>query len=107
MALQSKHGELEAVGGSLPALMVNSESIQRILDVGAGATRVDLLLAATRELTALLGERGVYISLEGGPRIVVAAFATLSSSKKNSIKKLRRPQLSPPHDRWPSMGTRT
>jgi diguanylate cyclase (GGDEF)-like protein len=52
--------------------MVNSESIQRILDVGAGATRVDLLFAATRELTTLLGERGVCILLEGTPRIAVA-----------------------------------
>src|SRR5450432_2406085 len=52
--------------------MVKSESIQRILDVGAGATRIDLLLAATRELTILLGERGVCILLEGTPRIAVA-----------------------------------
>jgi two-component system cell cycle response regulator len=72
LALQLKSGEAGTVGGSLPESMVNSESIQRILDVGAGATRVDLLFAATRELTTLLGERGVCILLEGTPRIAVA-----------------------------------
>lgn len=85
MAIQSKHGELEAVEGSLPGLMVNSESIQRILDVGTGATRVDLLLAATRELTALLGERGVCISLEGTPRIVVAPSDPLAEGRSVAL----------------------
>lgn len=50
--------------------LVKAESIGAILD--AGGTRADLLLVATRELTALLGDRGTWISMEGPPRIAVA-----------------------------------
>lgn len=78
MALPLTSGAVELAGGSLPAVMVSSESIQRILDVGAGAARIDLLFAATRELTALLGERGVCISMEGTPRIAVATSDPLA-----------------------------
>jgi two-component system, cell cycle response regulator len=65
MALEATSG---AVGDALR--LVKAESIGAILD--ASGTRADLLLAATRELTALLGDRGACISVEGSPWIAIA-----------------------------------
>ena len=86
MELLLKSGEAGLVGGSLPEVMVKSESIQRILDVGAGATRIDLLLAATRELTILLGERGVCILMEGTPRIAVAPSDPMAEGRSVDLE---------------------
>jgi hypothetical protein len=68
MALEAKSGAVGEVGDSLG--LVKAESIGNILD--AGSTRTDLLLAATRELTVLLGDRGVCVSVEGSPWIAAA-----------------------------------
>ncbi|HZL18589.1 MAG TPA: diguanylate cyclase [Polyangia bacterium] len=73
MALEANRGAIGQVGGSLglgSLDLVKAGSIGAILD--AGGTRADLLLAATRELTALLGDRGTWISMDGSPRISVA-----------------------------------
>jgi two-component system, cell cycle response regulator len=64
----SEAGEPGTVGNS--AGLVKADSIAAILD--AGGTRNGLLLALTRELTTLLGDRGACISVEGPPRIAVA-----------------------------------
>ena len=64
----SEAGELGTVGHV--AGLVKATSIAAILD--AGGTRTGLLLALTRELTTLLGDRGTCISVDGPPRIAVA-----------------------------------
>jgi diguanylate cyclase (GGDEF)-like protein len=68
MGLEAKSGALGEVGDLLG--LVKAESIGTILD--AGSARTDLLLAATRELTGLLGDRGVCVSVEGSPWIAAA-----------------------------------
>jgi two-component system, cell cycle response regulator len=85
MALQAESGEVGTGGGSLGATLVRSGSIRAILDVGNGGTRTDLLLAATRELTRLLGDRGVCILLDGTPRIVVAPGDPMAEGRSIEI----------------------
>ena len=70
MALEAKSGALGEIGDSRG--LVKAESIGAILN--AGCMRTDLLLAATRELAALLGDRGVCVSVEGSPWIAAAPF---------------------------------
>jgi two-component system, cell cycle response regulator len=52
--------------------LVRGEIIDAILNAGKQGTKSDLLFAATRELTGLLGERGSCILLDDRPRIAVA-----------------------------------
>jgi two-component system cell cycle response regulator len=68
MAREANGGEVGIIGDSVG--LVKADSIAAILD--AGGTRIGLLLALTRELTTLLGDRGTCISLDGHPRIAVA-----------------------------------
>jgi two-component system cell cycle response regulator len=73
-------GELSepgTVGDS--AGLVRADSLAAILD--ARGTRSGLLLALTRELTTLLGDRGACISVDDPPRIAVAPFDPLAEGR--------------------------
>src|SRR5450631_2311579 len=87
MALEAKSRALGEVGDSRG--LVKAESIGAILD--AGSMRTDLLLAATRELTALLGDRGVCVSVEGSPWI--AAAPSDPTAEGRSVDLAQHPEL--------------
>jgi two-component system, cell cycle response regulator len=87
MALEATSRADGEVGDSLG--LVKAESLGAILD--ASSTRADLLLAATRELTALLGDRGVCISVEGSPRIAAAPFDPTAEGR--SVDLAQHPEI--------------
>jgi len=91
MEVLAKTGEVGAVGGLLGPALVKRESLEAILDAGIGGTRVDLLSAATRELTTLLGDRGACISLEGTPRIAVDPSDPLAEGR--SVDLAQHPEI--------------
>ena len=52
--------------------LVDGRALDELLTVAAGADARELLIAATRGITRLLGDRGSCILLEGRPRVVLA-----------------------------------
>jgi two-component system, cell cycle response regulator len=78
MALHPESGEAGTVRGLPPEALVRGRSIQNVLQGAKAGRRVDLLLATTRELVALLGDRGCCILLGKTPRIEIAPFDPLA-----------------------------
>jgi hypothetical protein len=78
MALHPESGAAGSVGALPAEALVRGRSIQNVLEGGKSGKRVDLLLATTCELVALLGDRGCCILLEKTPRIEIAPFDHLA-----------------------------
>lgn len=55
--------------------LVDARRIEALIKAAADGTPGDLLLAATRGITELLGERGSCVLLDGSPRVAVAPHA--------------------------------
>src|SRR3954449_12130113 len=70
MPLRKPKWDQAPVGESPVGAGVRAESIQGILDVGIEGGPTELLDAATRELTELLGERGTWTLLGERPRSI-------------------------------------
>jgi diguanylate cyclase (GGDEF)-like protein len=54
---------------------IHGEPLEGLIAMAADAAPRDLLLAATQQITGLLGERGSCILLDGGPRVAMAPHA--------------------------------
>src|SRR5262245_39987469 len=67
-------GRMSARTVTAPTL-VDARRIEALIKAAADGTPADLLLAATRGITELLGERGSCILLEGSPRVALAPHA--------------------------------
>src|SRR3954466_2913671 len=59
------------------SMPVDGNAVAELLDVAAAAGPRELLTAATRGITRLLGERGSCILLDGQPRVVLALHRPL------------------------------
>lgn len=62
--------------------LVEGAPLRALLDAAAdsGASERELLIAATRAITALLGERGSCVLVDGKPRVVLSTHAPLLSN---------------------------